>query len=80
MAVLIAAHFAVDYTTDDLVTAATVFAVLFNGVTGIMSGANVAGELKNPAKAIPRGTLSALATTAVVYSTIVLFLALSCSK
>ncbi|OQV15326.1 Solute carrier family 12 member 9 [Hypsibius exemplaris] len=72
----------VDYNIPSLtfVTAPMVFAVLFNGVTGIMSGANVAGELKNPARAIPLGTLSALATTAVVYGTLVLMIALTCSN
>jgi solute carrier family 12 (sodium/potassium/chloride transporter), member 2 len=55
----------------------TVFAVFFPAATGIMAGANMSGELKNPRKAIPDGTISAIAISTVIYMLLAYWLATS---
>ena len=43
------------------------FAIFFPAVTGIMAGSNMSGELMNPRRSIPLGTLSSIGVAMIVY-------------
>ncbi len=54
-----------------------VFAVFFPAVTGFTAGIGLSGDLKNPQKSIPKGTLGAVVSGAVIYLIIPLLLAIT---
>ena len=57
-----------------------VFAVFFPASTGIMAGANMSGELKDPRKSIPLGTLWAIGVSFVIYMALAYWLARSATE
>ncbi len=54
-----------------------VFAVFFPAVTGFTAGIGLSGDLKDPQKSIPKGTLGAVVSGAVIYLIIPLALAVT---
>ncbi|VDP11701.1 unnamed protein product [Soboliphyme baturini] len=58
----------------------SVFAVYFPAATGILAGVNISGDLKNPGKAIPRGTLLAIFCTTTTYAICVLITGSTCIR
>jgi len=53
-----------------------IFAVFFPAVTGIMAGVSLSGDLRNPARDIPRGTIAAVLVGFAVYLVVPVALAL----
>ncbi|KAG6007207.1 hypothetical protein E4U21_006226 [Claviceps maximensis] len=56
------------------------FGILFPATSGIFAGASMSGDLKNPSKAIPKGTLGAMLTTFIVYFFVILSMACTISR
>jgi amino acid transporter len=53
----------------------TVFAVFFPAVTGIMAGVSMSGDLRNPRRDLPRGTMMAIGAGMIVYLVVPVWLA-----
>lgn len=56
-----------------------VFAIIFPAFTGMAAGVGLSGDLKNPGKSIPRGTLLAIFTGMLVYIAVIWMLTTSAS-
>ncbi|XP_039532028.1 solute carrier family 12 member 7 isoform X3 [Pimephales promelas] len=63
------------YVLNDITTFFTLLVgIYFPSVTGIMAGSNRSGDLRDPQRSIPTGTIMAIATTSLIYiSCVVLF-------
>ncbi|XP_076866953.1 solute carrier family 12 member 9 [Brachyhypopomus gauderio] len=76
----LASGYSLDYSTNRVMSFSTVFAVMFTSCTGIMAGANMSGELKNPSVAIPKGTILAVLYTLVIYVLLFLLVSSTCDR
>ncbi len=68
---------ALNFTERDKFDFFTVFAICFPGFTGMTAGVGLSGDLKNPSKGIPIGTLAATVGGMFVYFAIVYKLSIS---
>ncbi|CAI5758153.1 unnamed protein product [Candida verbasci] len=57
---------------DQHETVRDMFGIFFPATAGILAGASMSGELKNPSKSIPNGTLKGLFVTFLLYSLVIL--------
>jgi len=63
--------------TQGAVPMEIIFAVFFPAVTGFTAGIAMSGDLKDPKKSIPKGTLWAITVGLIVYIFLAVFIALS---
>lgn len=62
-----AAMFGSGHVAGQACTLQLVFSVIFPAVVGMMEGANLSGDLKNPGRSIPLGTVAAVSTAFLCY-------------
>ncbi len=63
------------FSTEDSVSLEVVFAIFFPAVTGFTAGIAMSGDLKDPKRSIPVGTLLAIGVGLVVYIGLAIFMA-----
>ena len=63
------------FSTEGSVPLEVVFAIFFPAVTGFTAGIAMSGDLENPKKSIPKGTLLAIGVGLIVYLGLAVFIA-----
>ena len=61
-------------------TNAILFGIFFPAVTGFTAGVNMSGDLRDPRRSIPRGTLAAIGTGLLVYVGLALYVGLKVDR
>lgn len=56
------------------------FGIFFPATAGIFAGASMSGDLTNPSRSIPKGTLYGIALTFVLYCLVIISISGSCSR
>ncbi|WP_421762684.1 amino acid permease [Ekhidna sp.] len=56
------------------------FGIFFPAVTGFSAGVSMSGDLENPKRAIPKGTIAAIVTGFIIYVVLAIFFSLSVSR
>lgn len=62
---------------NGIATFRDLFGILFPAASGIFAGASMSGDLRNPSKAIPKGTLWAMMSTFIAYLVVIFAMAAS---
>jgi len=65
---------------DESVQLERVFEIFFPAVTGFTAGVAMSGDLKDPKKSIPSGTMAAIAVGLLVYLSLAVFLSVSIER
>ncbi len=60
--------------TSETFTWIALFAIFFPAVTGFSTGSSMSGDLRNPGKAIPVGTMAAIFAGLIIYTGLAVFL------
>lgn len=56
------------------------FGILFPATSGIFAGASMSGDLRNPSRSIPKGTLEAMLTTFILYLLVIISMAATTTR